>query len=1126
MKKFSLFLVLFLIFSCYLYGVNYNLAGYLYGSATAPVGDEWNNPQKIAYNKEQPHNCFFNFENIQQARKVLPENSAYWMNLNGTWKFRWAPDPDHRPSGFQNPKYNVSTWDDVKVPMSWNMYGIQKDGNQKYGVPIYVNTRLIFQYEKKVDDWRGGVMRTPPTNWTTYKYRNEVGSYRRIFTLPASWKNHQIIICFDGVDSFFYLWINGHYVGFSKNSRNAARFDITRFLKKGKNIVAVEVYRNSDGSFLEAQDMFRLPGIFRTVSLCCWPKVQIKDLRVLCDMDEDMDGGLLKVSADVFNMTNKNIRGYKIVYNLYANKLYSDENEPVKMIYDPACCPLISEQSKTTCKVNIYVDKPNIWSAEAPWRYTLVAELKNNKNKTVETLSTIVGFRKVSIRKVMASMDEFNLPGKYLYLNGTSPKLKGINRHETEPTLGHAITRDQMEKEIMLMKKANINHVRTSHYPDDPYWYYLCDKYGIYLEAEANIESHEYFYGKGSLSHPVEWRDIHVDRVLEMAHSYYNNPSIIMWSLGNEAGPGVNFKAAYDSLKAFDKSRPVEYERNNEYADIGACQYPSVEWVQEAAKGTKNIKYPFHIQEYAHSMGNACGNLANYWKAIESTNFICGGAIWDWVDQAMYNYDKTTGKRYMAYGGDFGDYPNDGQFVMNGIMFANLKPKPQYYEVKKVYQNIQIDSINGPMGYYTIFNKNYYTTLSDYTAHWILLKNGKETESGNLSLPVIKPRNRMTVKIPYNINNLDSNAEYFIKIQFLLKSDKPWAPKGYVQAEEQYLVKAATTHKIISNILTGGGIVQAKTENDSILTINGKDFNVKFNKLQGTIYSLSYGPNVIIPSGCGPRIDAFRAFLNNDNWAYHSWFNNGLHNLKNHVTSFKSAKNTDGSLSLTFDLISQAPYGSKLEGEASTAYHKVVDKKDQPFGKEDFMFVAKLKWTVYGDGSIKLESNLSSNKPETNLPRIGFVMETNKQFDSLTYYGRGPQDNYPDRKTGQMFGVYSTTIDSMLNIWPKPQDTGNREDVRWCSITDKSGNGARFIAPYHMSIEALPNSDMDLTLAGHPYQISLSKNNFLHLDAAVCGIGGNSCGPKPLKRDLLTAAPRIFTFLIRPITKNAIKPKD
>ena len=509
------------------------LGGFYYGQMPAPTGWEWQSPDSVAYNKQQPHAWFFSFENVEQARKVLPENSALWQSLDGQWQFHWAKNPDERPKDFYKTDFDASAWDKIQVPMSWNMAGKQANGTFKYGEPLYSNQRVIFQHQVRQGDWKGGVMRTPPKDWMTYKNRNEVGSYRRTFTLPAAWDGKEVYINFDGVDSFFYLYINGHYVGFSKNSRNLAQFDITPYLnKKGENMIAVEVYRHSDGSFLESQDMFRLPGIFRTVALTAKPKVQVRDIKAIPDFDATYTNGSLHISAEVSNLTTKAAKGYTIEYSLYENELYSDNNTLVPGVSAVAKVGDVAKNGELTASVTLNagnVVKP--WSAEAPHRYTLVGQLKDKKGQVVETFSTNVGFRKIEIKDTPASQDEFGLAGRYYYLNGKPIKMKGVNRHENNPQTGHYVTREQMQKEVFLMKRGNINHVRNSHYPDAPYWYYLCDKYGIYLEDEANIESHEYYYGKESLSHVPEFRNAHLARNMEMVHSTVNHPSVVMWGI-------------------------------------------------------------------------------------------------------------------------------------------------------------------------------------------------------------------------------------------------------------------------------------------------------------------------------------------------------------------------------------------------------------------------------------------------------------------------------------------------------------------------------------------------------------------------------------------------------------------
>lgn len=1096
------------------------LAGFKYAVEQAPTGKEWESPEALALNKEQPRARFFSFADTESARKVLPEYSSYWQSLDGQWKFNWVKHPDERPKNFYDPAFDVSAWADVQVPMCWNVVGIQKDGSLKYGVPIYSNQRVIFQHQVKVDDWRGGVMRTPPEDWVTFNYRNEVGSYRRTFTIPEAWDGREVFINFDGVDSFFYLWINGQYVGFSKNSRNLAAFNITKYLKEGENVVAVEVYRNSDASFLESQDMLRLPGIIRSVSLTSVPQVQVRDLVAIPDLDNDYTNGSLTITADVRNFAKKKAKGYKMVYTLYANPLYSDETSLVEGVSAEVAIPEVEQGHSQAAKTVLYVTRPNKWSAEEPWRYTLVGELKDKKGRTVETVSAIVGFREVEIKDTKAEDDEFGLAGRYFYVNGKTVKFKGVNRHETDPERGHAITRERMEQEVMLMKRANINHVRGSHYPDAPYWYYLCNKYGIYLEDEANIESHEYYYGKESLSHPKEWQAAHVARNMEMVHATVNDPAIVIWSLGNEAGPGDNFVAAYNAIKAFDTSRPVQYERNNNIVDMGSNQYPSINWMRQAVTGKLNLKYPFHVSEYGHSMGNATGNLVDYWNAIESTNFFCGGAIWEWIDHGIYYYDKQTGDRFIAYGGDFGDKPNDGTFCLDGVMNADLTPKPQYYEVKKVYQNVAVLPVDMTKGQIRVANKNYFIPLDpNYEMTWTLYKDGQPVQSDNKFMGprmVLGPRDTLNYTLPYDYASLDAQSEYFVKVQFKLRKDMPWAKKGYVQMEEQLLVKKAEGRPAIASVAKGGKLKLVST--DDAYNVMGDKFSVRFDKQTGTIGELVYNGHRIIANGNGPKLDPYRAQTDNDNWAFHAWIQNGLHNLQHRVLSANSYTREDGAVVLSFDVESQAPYRSTIRGGSNQGPYKITDHKDQPFGPDDFKFNSTLNWTVYVDGSIELSSSVSSNNPSLDLARIGYSMQVDPDYSNYTYYGRGPINNYNDRKTGQFVELHKSTVKDQFVDFGKPQDMANREDVRWAALTDASGNGIQFVATDRMSTSVLPWSSLDVMLAPHPYQLPASHATYVNIDAAVVGLGGNSCGQgSPLAQDHVKATPRVVGFLMRPV---------
>lgn len=1117
------------------------LGGYFYQQQEAPTGWEWQSPDSVAVNKLQPHAWFFSFRNIDEARKVLPENSSYWKSLDGMWKFHWAPNPDERPKDFFRTDYDVSKWDDIKVPMNWNMAGLQRDGKNKYGDPLYSNQRVIFQHSwQPMNDWKGGVMRTPPKDWMTYRNRNEVGSYRRTFSVPADWKGQEIYLNFDGVDSFFYLYINGKYVGFSKNSRNLAEFNITPYLNKEgeENTVAVEVYRHSDGSFLESQDMFRLPGIFRTVALTAKPQVQVRDFKAIPDLDETYSNAKLHITAQLQNLSKKAIKGYTIQYSLYANRLYSDENTLLSGVTATA-----SLAGKLNAKGEISLEatldaanKVNLWSAEAPHRYTLVGELKDGKGRTVQTFSTFVGFRKVEIKETPAEKDEFGLAGRYYYLNGQPIKLKGVNRHENNVKAGHTVSREQMEHEVFLMKRGNINHVRNCHYPDAPYWYYLCDKYGIYLEDEANIESHEYYYGKQSLSHVPEFRNAHIARNMEMVHATVNHPSVVIWSLGNEAGPGKTFVDCYNAIKAYDTSRPVQYERNNDIVDMGSNQYPSIAWVQGAVQGKYKLKYPFHISEYAHSMGNACGNLIDYWDAIESTNFFMGGAIWDWVDQALDKQDPATGKTYWAYGGDFGkdNKPNDGMFCMNGIMRPDLTPKAQYFEVKKVYQNVGVKAVDMKQGQIEIFNKNYFEPLKNYQIVWSLYKDGvcvKKNQPLQGAKNIVGPRKKGIYTLPYDYASLDANSEYFVTVQFLLGKDMPWAKKGYVQMEEQLRVKGAdVAAPSIAAVAKNAKAMKYQLDKAAKrANITGENFQVAFDLNTGAIYSLKYGNQIIIKDGNGPQLDAYRAPTDNDaGIGYHNaWFKNGLYDLQHVVKNWTCTPNKkDGTYKLDFTVESQGKEGCDVnygnrDRDPESCYN--FEKNKHALTDADLKFTSRQIYTIYKDGSIEMQSAIGANRSKVILPRIGYSMVLPSELNQYDYYGRGPVNNYNDRKTSQFIGWYHSPVAEQGIMLPKPQAQGNREEVRWCAVTNSQQQGVVFISDSTMSASALPWSQQELTLAAHPYQLPKSSGTHLHLDAKVTGLGGASCGQGgPLTPDQVRSTPTTFGFIIRPAVKSEL----
>ncbi|MDR2980994.1 MAG: discoidin domain-containing protein [Puniceicoccales bacterium] len=1094
----------------------------------APTGKEWEDCENLSLNKEPARATFTSFQDVKSAMKILPENSQYWKSLDGKWKFHWVKHPDERIKDFYKEDFDVSKWNDIKVPSNWQIEG--------YGVPIYANQPYIFKR-----DWPR-VMSEPPPHFTTYTYRNEVGAYRRDFEVPQDWDGREVFINFDGVDSFFYLWINGKYVGFSKNSRDPAAFNITKYLKPGQNSVSAEVYRNSDGSYLECQDMWRLSGIFRTVAIYSVPQVHIRDFFALPKVGEGTDGvidGLngarLNLEFKVRNLKSEAVvldnsyqlgirlydpKGNEITYVTWDNdvtpgkpKLLADSSAAVK--------PLVGNvhaSNEAVFNTSMYLPRVDVWSAEVPNLYTLILELQDMNGKVLETVSSTVGFRDVRVKN------------KIFYVNGQPVKLKGVNRHENFPDVGHAVTREQMMLDILRFKQANVNHVRNSHYTNAPYWYYLCDKYGIYVQDEANIESHGYYYGKDSLSHPKEWEAAHVDRIMTMVERNKNHPSIVMWSLGNEAGPGNNFKVAHAKLKERDTSRPTHYERNNNIVDIGSNQYPSVGWVANAAKGEMNIKYPFYISEYAHIMNNALGNLADYWDAIESSDYIMGGGIWEWCDQGLYAREddgkvvvaaaSKKDPKFVGYGGNFGDVPNDGLFIVKGVVFANRDPKPLYYEVKKVHQDIGIKAVDGT-GKVEIFNKYFFKNLNEFDGiNWELSEDGVVIQKGKLPIPDLAPRQKTVVQIPFRAPAWKPGAEYFVRLGFRLKEKTDWSPAGYELANGQVAVANPQT-EIPALAVSGKGVPEISEKPNGDVVISNATSKAVFNKATGTLSSLVYNGKEILQPGQGPELNAIRAVLNNDGWAWNQWFSQGLHNLKHKVDAFDVELAPEGKyVRVVTRIISQGEYAETIGAVTSG---KIQINRKQKLGPDDLRFVTTAIWTILPEGDIALQSVIRPEGPNIPLPKLGYKLELPDSYSKFTYFGLGPDENYPDRKSGSYAGQYSVAVKDLFVPYAKPMDMANREEVRWVAMTDAKGDGALFIADGEtMAASALPWSVDELMAATHPYKLPKDTGRVvLNLDATTCGLGGASCGPAPIARDIPRSNKAYsFNLIIRPVKKG------
>jgi len=719
---------------------------------------DWENPEIVGRNKELPHVTLMLYPEIKSAIKGEVSSSPFFLSLNGLWKFHWVKKPEERPLDFYQVEFDDSGWRKIPVPSNWQMFG--------YGIPIYTNIKYPFG---KADP-----PHIPHDN-------NPVGSYRLRFKVPHTWHGRQVFLHFDGVESAFYLWVNGKKVGYNQGSRTPAEFNITPYLKKNENLLAVEVFRWSDGSYLEDQDFWRLSGIFRDVYLFSTDNLHIRDFWAIADLDENYRDGELKVNVKIVNHGRKSLP-----VKVEAQLLDSEEKPLIKPITWEG---RIERSSEISLDLKQSVKNPKKWSAEDPNLYTLLLSLKKESGETIEVIPCKVGFRKVEIK------------GGQLLLNGVPILIKGVNRHEHDPDTGHTISVESMIHDIKLMKRFNINAVRTSHYPNDPKWYDLCDKYGLYLVDEANIESHGIGYKpEKTLGNKPEWKKAHMDRTKRMVERDKNHPSVIIWSLGNEGGDGINFEATSAWIHERDPTRPVHYERAEErpHTDIICPMYPYPNRVYKYA--VKELKRPFIMCEYAHAMGNSVGDLSAYWYLIYRYKHLQGGFIWDWVDQGLRKKvpekkarpegieakDDRDKDYFWAYGGDFGppDTPSDGNFCMNGLVAPDRFPHPSLYEVRKVYQYIQIEPLDLEEGKVKILNRYDFTNLRDFEGLWTLKANEMVISRGRLPVLNIPPGKSEEIKIPFEKPSLEPGREYWLDISFRLYRPTLWAKRGHEIAWE------------------------------------------------------------------------------------------------------------------------------------------------------------------------------------------------------------------------------------------------------------------------------------------------------------------------------------------------------
>ena len=1024
-------------------------------------GNIWEDPSIIEINKEPPRSTFFAYESRSLADSNDPRRSRFYQSLNGNWAFHWVRSPDDRPKNFFRREFNDIDWDSIHVPANWEING--------YGVPIYLNHPYEFTYDPEPPDIPDGY--------------NPVGSYRRHFNIPNEWVGHRILIHFGAVKSAFYIWVNGKKVGYSQGSKLPAEFDITDFVRADENVIALEVYRWSDGSFLECQDFWRISGIERDVYLYAEPKVRIVDFWAKTPLDGSYDKGEFSLEIDLINDTGNHQRVTIITELLKPNG---------KRAFSRMDRVLMDANSKATHMVKYSVRNVEPWTAETPSLYRLNMTVKKGYD-VLSVLTDEIGFRTVEVK------------GGQLLLNGEPIYLKGVNRHEHDPVTGHVISRELMEDDIKLMKRFNINAVRTSHYPCDPYWYDLCDKYGLYVIDEANIESHGMGYRpERTLGNAPEWHKAHLSRIKRMVERDKNHPSIIMWSMGNEAGDGVNFIAASNWIHERDSSRPVHYERalERDHVDVYTPMYASIEYIIEWSSLSRDR--PLILCEYMHAMGNSLGGLKDYWDAIRSHKYLQGGYIWDWVDQGILKYTED-GRKYFAFGGDFGPpgTPSDGNFLINGLVQPDRRPNPHIFEVKKVYQNYLVEAIDLDQPRIRITNENFFISSGNIETDWVVKADGMVQDSGVFKDLMIEPQEYIDLIVPIKTIEPVNDTEYFLEIEFRTKENTDLTPKDHLVAWEQFMLPI---EKVENKNINDLEIDTYDTKNK--ITVSGHDFKMIFDKRSGSLVSWKYSNIDLISTG--PKPHFWRPPTDND-FGYKMpdrmavWYEPSIKNIQVNLQE-RSSQVVDIVFSVDYEKI----------GRVITNY------------------------SVNSAGRINVTQTIEPGDNLPNLPRFGMVIELPIQFDNMTWFGRGPHESYWDRKSGAKIDLYTGKVADQYHPYVRPQETGNKTDVRWAAFTDDLGSGIMVrgdtlsVNATHFRITDFDNGNVELTTRSATSNIRTKKQHRhtvdmiprklinVHIDHKQMGVGGeDSWGSQPLPQYQLPAKKYSYSFTMVPIPKNS-----
>ncbi len=1018
----------------------------------------WENPAVFAIGKEAPHSTYI----------LYSGKSSHLISLNGIWKFNWAKNPSERPTDFYKAGFDTSEWDDIKVPGNWELQG--------FGVPIYTDTEYPF----------------PPDPPYIPHDNNPVGSYRQDFMVPDIWEDRQVFLHFGGVRSAMYVWINGEKAGYSQGSKTPAEFNITAFIHSGENSLAVEVYRFSDGSYLEDQDYWKISGIERDVFLYSRPQTYIRDFFVHSELDKDYINGRLKVEVvaktcltippakAVLKLKLLNSRGTEVFPEAQINILKFDENGKAQAVFEAK----ISSLKK--------------WNAETPNLYSLILKLEPGSEEAEDLLKTKIGFRKVEIKDGL------------LQINGAPVTLKGVNRHEHDPVSGRYVTEESMLKDIRLMKKFNINAVRTSHYPNTPIWYNLCDRYGLYVIDEANVESHGMGYDPDkTLGNNPDWKAAHLDRTIRMVERDKNHACVIIWSLGNEAGDGINFEATYNWVKGRDPSRPVQYEMTDlhPHTDIFCPMYARIHILRDYA--SQKRPRPLILCEYAHAMGNSVGNLKDYWDVIYKHPQLQGGFIWDWVDQGILA-ETEEGKKFWAYGGDFGpeDTPSSGNFCINGLVFPDRKLHPSIWEVKKVYQNITASEVDLGSGRIKINNRYDFINLNRFDVLWELKADDSILAKGKIAGPDIKPHKSKIFTLPFPEITPEPGYEYFLDLSFRTREKTELMPAGHEVAWEQFKLPYYKP-KVLTEISRAAKIRQKSR--DGKLFIEGLDFSYVFDLENGHFVSLKYLDTELIKSGikqeavpffCTPNF--WRAPTDND---YGNkmpqrlgiWKDAGKNRIIKRVESRQNS-NRDISIEVEAAL-------PDVETKYITSYH------------------------IFGNGEIEVSNRfVPGKKGLPDLPRFGVQMALRSEYDNISWYGRGPHETYWDRKSGAKVGIYRGKVKDQYHPYIRPQENGNKTDVRWLSLTNKEGIGLLVVGVPFLSVSAhhFLSEDFDSgdkKRQRHTYDLKPRDLVNLNLDYKQMGVGGDtSWGARPHPQYRLPAQKYTYSFKLRPFSSKQIAP--